>query len=173
MSDPIEQQADAAARDVAAAAAEHGPHAAYEQAREEIAHALHRHPSELRAHRSTGQIAADVVANRSGSWPLIIGYIVFTVAYLLTNHFVFAFDVTLQYDTFLVSVIAIFLAQVILLSRKRAADQDRAEAENNDAQTGDIHRMQCQQMEILATMQHILQVGNQINDRLDDIEDRQ
>lgn len=146
--------------------------AAIEQAvRRELQEVLHRHPRELTAqHELTfGEKWAGRVARASGNWNTILPYLGITVVYLVINHWVFAFDSTLQYYTFAVSVLAIFLAQVILLFQNRQSDLESVLAHNAYEQTGEIFTMQQQQVEILSTIHHLVQRHEEVLVKLDDM----
>jgi uncharacterized membrane protein len=84
---------------------------------EAIARLSHRHPRELTDTRNFGVRMAAKVANGAGSWKFIISYLVFSALYTVGHQAgVFHFDpYPYQFYTFLVSVLAILLAQTILL----------------------------------------------------------
>lgn len=135
-----------------------------EAVRQEVAKVLHRHPRELMEKHTltTGERMAGVVARTSGSWRTILPYLGVTIVYLLINHFVYAFDQTLQYYTFAVSVLAIFLAQVILLFQNRQSDIESALAHNAYEQTSEIYTMQQAQTEMLSKMDDLMGDVHQI-----------
>jgi uncharacterized membrane protein len=140
-----------AAKAVAQAVGE-GEDRVEEIAAERIQEALYRTPREVIAERSEslGDRAAGWVARESGSWPTIIGFLVATALYVSVNLLLpRSFDPTLAYYTFTVSVLAIFLSQVILLFQNRQADIESAIAHSAYHQTEEIHAVQPQQTEIL------------------------
>jgi uncharacterized membrane protein len=148
-----------------------GPAAVEQVVREELRQALHRHPREVTADHSLtmGERWAGRVARTSGNWKTILPYLGITAVYLIVNHWVYAFDQTLQYYTFAVSVLAIFLAQVILLFQNRQSDLESALAHNAYEQTGEIFTMQQQQVEMLDIIHGLVQRHEQVLDKLDDM----
>jgi uncharacterized membrane protein len=82
---------------------------------------------------------------------------------------VYAFDQTLQYYTFAVSVLAIFLAQVILLFQNRQSDLESVLAHNAYEQTGEIFTMQQQQVEMLETIHTLVQRHEEVLAKMDDM----
>lgn len=155
----------------AAETVERGPDVVEAAVRRELQQVLHRHPREVTADHtlSVGERWAGYVARTSGNWKTILPYLGITVIYLVVNHWVYAFDQTLQYYTFAVSVLAIFLAQVILLFQNRQSDIESALAHNAYEQTGEIFTMQQQQVEILETIHTLVQRHEQVLDKLDDM----
>ncbi len=166
----VDEAVEAAAKK-AAEKVENGPAAIERAVRQELRQALHRHPSEVTAaHTLTfGERWAGRVARTSGNWKTILPYLGITVIYLIVNHWVYAFDQTLQYYTFAVSVLAIFLAQVILLFQNRQSDLESALAHNAYEQTGEIFTMQQQQVEMLDTIHSLVQRHEQVLAKLDDM----
>jgi uncharacterized membrane protein len=166
----VDQAVDAAARQ-AAQKTERGPAAVEQAVRQELRQRLHRHPSELTAgHTLTfGERWAGRVARTSGNWKTILPYLGITGVYLIVNHWVYAFDQTLQYYTFAVSVLAIFLAQVILLFQNRQSDLESVLAHNAYEQTGEIFTMQQQQVEMLETIHTLVQRHEEVLAKMDDM----
>lgn len=117
----------------------------------------HRHPMDLdhmSAH-TLGTRAAGWVATGAGSWAFIIAYLIFTAAYTLGHRIgVFHFDpYPYQFYTFLVSVLAILLAQIILLFQNRQAELETKIAHNAYNQVSEIDSMQKTQLRILEQLQ--------------------
>lgn len=166
----VEEAADAAAKKVAQVVPS-GAAAVEKAVRKELREALHRHPRELTAQHTLtfGERWAGRVARTSGNWKTILPYLGITVLYLVINHWVFSFDQTLQYYTFAVSVLAIFLAQVILLFQNRQSDLESVLAHNAYEQTGEIFNMQQQQVEILGTIHSLVQRHEEVLAKLDDM----
>jgi uncharacterized membrane protein len=166
----VDQAVDAAAQQ-AAQKIERGPAAVEQAVRQELRQRLHRHPSELTAaHTLTfGERWAGRVARTSGNWKTILPYLGITGVYLIVNHWVYAFDQTLQYYTFAVSVLAIFLAQVILLFQNRQSDLESVLAHNAYEQTGEIFTMQQQQVEMLETIHTLVQRHEEVLAKMDDM----
>jgi uncharacterized membrane protein len=165
----VEEAVDAAEK--AAEGTERDPAAVRKAVRQELRRGLHRHPRELeRLHTMTsGERWAGRVARTSGNWKTILPYLGFTGVYLIINHWVVAFDRTLQYYTFAVSVLAIFLAQVILLFQNRQSDLESALAHNAYQQTGEIFTMQQQQVETLEIIRALTLRHEEVLDTLDEM----
>ena len=124
-----------------------------EQAVELVEQAFHTHPREIthvRA-RSLGTRAAGWVAAGAGSWAFIIGYLIFTAVYALGHKFgILHFDpYSFQFYTFLVSVLAILLAQIILLFQNQQANIETRIAHNAYHQVAQINSVQATQLKIL------------------------
>jgi uncharacterized membrane protein len=119
--------------------------------------ARHVHPDALVRARtqSVGSRAAGWVASAAGSWSFIIAYILFTLVYTLGNKAgIFHFDpYPFQFYTFLVSVLAILLAQIILLFQNQQADIETRIAHNAYHQVAEINEIQKTQLEILEKLQ--------------------
>jgi uncharacterized membrane protein len=166
----VAEAAQAAAKQ-AAHKSQGGPAAVEQAVRQELRQRLHRHPSELTAaHTLTlGERWAGRVARTSGNWKTILPYLGITGVYLIVNHWVYAFDQTLQYYTFAVSVLAIFLAQVILLFQNRQSDLESVLAHNAYEQTGEIFTMQQQQVEMLETIHTLVQRHEEVLAKMDDM----
>ncbi|HEX6507427.1 MAG TPA: DUF1003 domain-containing protein [Chloroflexota bacterium] len=166
----VDQATDVSAKQ-AAENMRRGPAAVEHAIRQELRQRLHRHPSELAAaHELTfGERWAGRVARTSGNWKTILPYLGITIVYLIVNHWFFAFDQTLQYYTFIVSVLAIFLAQVILLFQNRQSDLESALAHNAYEQTGEIFTLQQQQVEMLESIHALVQRHQEILAKLDDM----
>lgn len=102
-----------------------------------------------RLHRpdNLGARAADLLTRASGSWPALLGFLGLSVAYPPVAHLI-RFDEQLTYFTFAVSVAAIALSQIILMSQVRAAQRaeqrDIREAEQVDA----LWQMRLEHLEI-------------------------
>jgi uncharacterized membrane protein len=168
--DMVDKAVEAAAK-TAAEEARENPAAVEDSVRTQLRRAMHRHPRELTAeHTMTfGERAAGFVARTSGSWRTILPYLILTVIYLAVNHWVFTFDRTLQYYTFAVSVLAIFLAQVILLFQNRQSDLESDLAHNAYEQTAEIFTMQLQQVKLLEAIHTLTQRNEQVLETLDDM----
>ena len=166
----VEQIVDAAAKQ-AAQKAERDPAAVEQAVRQELRERLHRHPKELESQHTLtlGERWAGRVARTSGNWKTILPYLGITGVYLVVNHWVYAFDQTLQYYTFAVSVLAIFLAQVILLFQNRQSDLESVLAHNAYEQTGEIFTMQQQQVEMLETIHTLVQRHEEVLAKMDDM----
>ena len=166
----VEDAAEVAAKRAARAMAS-GPAAVEKVVRTELRQMLHRHPQELeKQHTLTfGERWAGRVARASGNWKTILPYLGITVVYLIINHWVYAFDQTLQYYTFAVSVLAIFLAQVILLFQNRQSDLESALAHNAYQQTAEIFTMQQQQVEMLELIHGLVKRHEDVLVKLDDM----
>lgn len=160
-----------AAAEKASRAIKRGPAAVEKVVRTELRQALHRHPQELESEHTLtfGERWAGRVARTSGNWKTILPYLGITVVYLVINHWVYAFDQTLQYYTFAVSVLAIFLAQVILLFQNRQSDLESALAHNAYQQTAEIFTMQQQQVEMLELIHGLAQRHEEVLVKLDDM----
>lgn len=148
-----------------------GPEVVGQVVRQELRRALHRHPRELTAEDTLtfGERWAGRVARTSGNWKTILSFLGITAVYLIINHWVYAFDQTLQYYTFAVSVLAIFLAQVILLFQNRQSDLESVLAHNAYEQTGEIFTMQQQQVEMLESIHTLVERHEEILAKLDDM----
>ena len=112
----------------------------------------HRHPRELTDARNFGVRMAAKVANGAGSWKFIISYLVFSALSYTVGHQVgvFHFDpYPYQFYTFLVSVLAILLAQTILLFQNQQADIENKIAHNAYDQIAEIDKVQQVQIDIL------------------------
>ncbi len=166
----VDEAAGSAAKKASQAAGS-SPAAVEQIVRRELNQVLHRHPKELTAEHTltTGERWAGWVARTSGSWHTILPYLGITALYLIINHWIFAFDSTLQYYTFLVSVLAIFLAQVILLFQNRQSDLESVLAHNSYEQTGEIFAMEKQQVETLEAIHSLVQKHEEVLDKLDDM----
>lgn len=128
-----------------------------EESIESIEHIFHQHPREITGSRqlSFGTRAAGWVATGAGSWAFIIGYLVFTAAYTVGHKTgVFHFDpYPFQFYTFLVSVLAILLAQIILLFQNQQANIETRIAHNAYDQIAQIKSVQTTQLTILEQLQ--------------------
>src|SRR5438270_882279 len=100
--------------------------------------------------RSLSQLLADRTSEFFGSWKFIIGYLLLTFLWVAGNMTFWAFDKPpfILY-TFSVSVLAILMSGLILLSGNRQAEVDRAHAESAYHQIEEIDDLQRKEMEIL------------------------
>lgn len=109
--------------------------------------------------RTVGERCADVVASFTGSWKFILGYIGFTVLWIVYNtvRFLHHFDpFPFIFYTFSVSVLAILMSAIILLSQNRQADIDRAHAENSYRHVDDINVKQDKQLKQLTNQDNTM-----------------
>jgi uncharacterized membrane protein len=128
-----------------------------EQPVELVEQVFHTHPREITdgQGRSFGTRAAGWVAAGAGSWAFIIAYLVFTAVYTLGHKAgILHFDpYPFQFYTFLVSVLAILLAQIILLFQNQQANIETRIAHNAYHQVAQINSVQATQLEILEQLQ--------------------
>ena len=124
-----------------------------EQPIELVEQVFHTHPREITHGRalSFGSRTAGWVAAGAGSWGFIIAYLVFTAVYTLghkagTLHFD---PYPFQFYTCLVSVLAILLAQIILLFQNQQANIETRIAHNAYHQVAQINSVQATQLKIL------------------------
>jgi len=112
----------------------------------------------IHAPTSFGARLADAVAAGTGSWRFIIGYLTLTFLWCGVNLFAsFAWDkYPFIFYTFSVSVLAILMSAVILLSQNRQAQRDRA---RDDLEAGEVHRLMAineQQLQILGALNDLM-----------------
>jgi uncharacterized membrane protein len=128
-----------------------------ERAVELVEQAFHAHPREITHGRalSFGSRAAGWVAAGAGSWAFIIAYLVFTTVYTVGHKAgILHFDpCPFQFYTFLVSVLAILLTQIILLFQNQQANIETRIAHNAYHQVAQIDRVQATQLKILEQLQ--------------------
>lgn len=84
---------------------------------------------------TTGQRLADTVARVGGSWPFVVGFLVFLGIWMFVNVFVL---VTRSFDPYpfillnlVLSCIAALQAPIIMMSQNRAAARDRMQADQD------------------------------------------
>jgi uncharacterized membrane protein len=92
--------------------------------------------ADLREARTFGQRLADHIAAFGGSWPFILMFIGFLVAWVSVNAWILARDRAFDPYPFiflnlLLSMLAAFQAPIIMMSQNRQAVRDRAAAEND------------------------------------------
>jgi len=116
-------------------------------------HMFHTHPKGITDAGAwdVGTRAAGWVAAGAGSWTFIILYLVFTAAYAVGHKTgILHFDpYPFQFYTFLVSVLAILLAQIILLFQNQQTRIETQIAHNAYHQVTEINTIQITQLEIL------------------------
>jgi uncharacterized membrane protein len=107
---------------------------------QEVAHTLHVHPKFIyEDERTTGQVAADAISSFVGSWEFILGFITVTIGWFITGT-IFGFDsYPFQAYTMAVSVLAILMTALVLLSQSRQAERDRKQAENAYHQIDEVY----------------------------------
>ncbi|MGC9309434.1 MAG: DUF1003 domain-containing protein [Candidatus Nanoarchaeia archaeon] len=89
-------------------------------------------PRIIKGERTLGQKAADALARYAGSWGFIICFVIFLIAWMLTN--VYAWINTWDPYPFILlnlvlSCLAAIQAPIILMSQNRQAEKDRRKAE--------------------------------------------
>ena len=95
-----------------------------------------------RAERSLGNRFADMVANFIGSWPFIIIHVLWFSLWVLLRVESFPYGLL----TMVVSLEAIFLTTLVLMSQNRQTERDRSQAEadyeTNVEAKGEIEELQ-------------------------------
>ena len=126
----------------------------------------HRHPKHIHAERSFGQVAADRVATAMGSWTFIIVQSIAILLWISLN-VIAAVNHWDPYPFILLNLLfstqAAYAAPIIMMSQNRAAEIDRAHAENAYMQTAEIDQLQHQQMEILAKQEETLRQVHELS----------
>jgi len=91
-------------------------------------------PYTPREKRTLGQKAADAITSWAGSWEFICLFLFFLVLWMITN----AYLLTQSFDPYpfillnlVLSCVAAIQAPVILMSQNRAAERDRAKAQQD------------------------------------------
>lgn len=77
-----------------------------------------------REERTMGDVIADAVASFVGSWPFVILHIVWFTAWMYLRIEPFPYGLL----TMIVSLEAIFLSTLVMMSQNREADRDRVQA---------------------------------------------
>ncbi|MGH9553836.1 MAG: DUF1003 domain-containing protein, partial [Terriglobales bacterium] len=112
--------------------------------------ATHVPPSQLNNDRTLAQRAADWAATYAGSWKFIGAFMLLTAVWCGGNMTVINFDpYPYPFYTFSVSVLAILMSSLILLSGNRQAEIDRAHAENAYRHVDEVNQKQDEQVQIL------------------------